>query len=35
MLDKSRFSSYIIYRKLRDSLLLKKENENENSLLVN
>lgn len=27
--------SYIIYRKLRDSLIPKKDNENENALLVN
>ena len=27
--------SYIIYRKLRDSLLPKKDNENENALLIN
>lgn len=35
MLDYSRFYGYIIYRKLRDSLLPKKDNENENALLVN
>ena len=27
--------SYIIYRKLREILILKKDNENENALLVN
>ena len=26
---------YIIYRKLREILILKKDNENENALLVN
>ena len=35
MLDKIEILPYIIYRKLRDSLLPKKDNENENALLVN